>query len=191
MTMMTSDTVSHPAASRDEMIREAQSAVIDRMCADLDAACSTLVTTGRIEEGLSCRITQGRCQAVADLGRGMGGDATGPSPGFFARAGIVGCVGIGVKMMAAREGLVFRSMEVTVECDFDDAALMELSPRSAAPLASRIRIEIDTDEDPAAVDALVERALAVDPWFLALRDAQVVRHETVLTNAGSTRAPAK
>lgn len=166
------------------MVRAAQTRVIDRMRADPEAACSTLVTTGRIDEGLACRVTQGRHSATLDLGPGMGGDAAGPSPGFFARAAVVGCVGIGVKMMAAREGLAFRAVDVSVECDFDDSALMGVSLRSAAPLESRIRIAIDTDADPAAVDALVERALAVDPWYLALRDAQIVRHEVrVLTPA--------
>jgi len=182
MTVMTSNTAA-PLPARDEAIRTAQTAVIERMRADLDAACSTLVTRGRIEDGLTCSVSQGKFTATVDMGRGMGGDCLGPSPGFFARVGIVGCVGIGIKMMAAREGLVFRALDVTIECDFDDAALMGLSPRSAAPLASRIRIEIDTDVDRAVVDDLVERALSVDPWFLALRDAQVVHHEIVIPKA--------
>ncbi|MCB1385835.1 MAG: OsmC family protein [Nitratireductor sp.] len=163
--------------ARDAVVRQAQTAVIERMRQDPDAACSTLVTTGRIEEGLTCHVAQGRFHATLDMGPGMGGDANGPSPGFFARAAIVGCVGIGVKMMAAREGLAFRSVDVGIECDFDDAALMGLSARTAAPLESRIRIEIDTDEDRATVRSLVDRALSQDPWYLALRDAQIVHHE--------------
>ncbi|MCB2135120.1 MAG: OsmC family protein [Rhodobacteraceae bacterium] len=177
MTMMQTETAAKQMPARDKVIRQAQTAVIERMRQDLAAACNTLVTTGRIEDGLTCHATQGKFRATMDMGPGMGGDAAGPSPGFFARAAIVGCVGIGVKMMAAREGLVFRSLDVTIECDFDDAALMGLSPRTAAPLASRIRIEIDTDEDRAAVQDLVDRALSKDPWYLALRDAQVVQHE--------------
>ena len=183
MTMSDRNTMTRSIPARDEAIRQAQTTVIERMKADLDAACTTLVTAGRIEHGLTCRVTQGRFSATLDMGRGMGGDAEGPSPGFFARAGVVGCVAIGVKMMAAREGLVFRAVDVRVECDFDDAALMGLSPRSAAPLETRICIEIDTDEDRATVDNLVERALAVDPWFLALRDAQLVHHAVHLTGA--------
>lgn len=174
--------ITAPAQSpRDERVRVMQTAVIERMAADISAARSTLVATGRIEDGLTCRITQDKHAVVADLGPGMGGDAAGPSPGFYARAGIVGCVGIAVKMLAAREGLTFRSVEITVETDFDDAALMGLSPGSAAPRETRIRIEIDTDADPATVRDLTERALAMDPWYLALRDAQVVRHAVTLT----------
>ncbi len=170
-----------PMTDRDKVIQTAQTAVIERMKGNLDAARSTIKMTGRIEEGLTCQVEQGPHSAVLDLGRGMGGDAAGPSPGFFARAGIVGCVGIAVKMLAAREGVTYRSVTITLENDFDDAALMCLSTRSAAPLETRLKIEIDTDASPAVVEALVERALAHDPWYLALRDAQIVRHQTCIT----------
>lgn len=69
---------SQPLPARDEAIRAAQTAVIDRMRADLDAACSTIVTTGWIGEGLACEVVQGKHRATLDLGRGMG-DAAGPS----------------------------------------------------------------------------------------------------------------
>ncbi len=165
---------------RNAVIREAQTCVIDRMKADPKAARSTITTTGRITDGLTCQIEQGRFSAVADLGRGMGGDAEGPSPGFYARAGIAGCVGMGVKMLAAREGLAFDEMTVTVETDFDDAALFGLGTASAAPLITRIGIEIVSDAEEDAVQDVVNRALEMDPWFLALRDAQVVRPVTKL-----------
>ena len=164
---------------RDQNVRTKQTAVIERMRADLSAAQSTIVATGRIDDGLTCHIRQDKFSVIADMGPRMGGDAAGPSPGFYARAGIVGCVAIGVKMLAAREGLIFRSVEVIVETDFDDAALMGLSPRTAAPLETRIRIVIDSDASPEGVRDLTGRALSTDPWFLALRDAQVVRHTIV------------
>ncbi len=171
------------ASHRDAAIQKAQLAVMNRMQANLEAARSTITATGRIEEGLTCVVEQGPHRAVLDLGPAMGGEAAGPSPGFFGRAAIVGCVGIAVKMLAAREGLVFRAVTVTVENDFDNAALMGLSRRSAAPLETRLQIEIETDEEDATVGDLIERALTNDPWYLALRDAQVVRHKTRVANA--------
>ena len=161
-------------------IREAQSHVIDGMRADPAAARSTIVTTGHIAKGLTCRLEQGRYKAVADLGRAMGGDAEGPSPGFYGRAAIVGCVGMGVKMLAAREGLTFDAMKITVETDFDDTALFGLSSASAAPLVTRIEIAITSNDDALLVSDCVDRALEMDPWFLALRDAQLVRPRTTL-----------
>lgn len=153
---------------------------MERMKADPAGARSTIVTTGHIANGLTCYVEQGRYKAVADLGRAMGGDAEGPSPGFFGRAAIVGCVGMGVKMLAARDGLTFNAMKIRVETDFDDAALFGLSSASAAPLVTRIEIEITSNDDPAQVSDCVDRALEMDPWFLALRDAQLVRPRTTL-----------
>ena len=174
MTMMKPTNAAADVPARDAAIREAQTAVIDRMRADMAAACNTLVTTGRIDEGLACHVTQGKFAATLDMGRGMGGDATGPSPGFFARAGVVGCVAIGVKMLAAREGAVFRSVEVTVETDFDDSALLGLGTATAAPIETRISIAVESDEYETRVREIVDRALTMDPWFLTLRDPQKV-----------------
>ena len=168
------------STDRTARIREAQTLVIARMKADPSAARSTIVTTGRIADGLTCHVEQGHHTAVADLGHAMGGDAEGPSPGFYGRTAIVGCVGMGVKMLAAREGLVFDAMTITVETDFDDAALFGLGSSSAAPLATRIEIGITSDADPALVLECVHRALEMDPWFLALRDAQLVCPRTTL-----------
>ena len=160
--------------ARDAVIRDRQNSVIERMRNDRSSCFSTTATTGQITEGLACHVTQDKFSAVMDLGPGMGGDASGPSPSFFARAGIVGCVGIAIKMLAAREGLTFDSVTVTVETDFDNGALMGLVETSAAPIETRVMIDIATSEPEAKVAMLVNRALETDIWFLALRDAQRV-----------------
>ncbi len=104
----------------------------------------------------------------------MGGGAAGPSPGFFARAAIVGCVAIAVKMLAARRGVAFRTVDVSVEMDSDDAALFGMGTGRAAPLETRIGIDITTDANDSIVRDIVDQALEMDPWFLALRDPQSV-----------------
>jgi uncharacterized OsmC-like protein len=169
-------------ADPDARIRTAQNAVIERMRADPEAARSTIVTTGEIGDGLACHVRQGKFSANLDFGPGMGGTGTGPSPGFHARAGICGCVAMGIKMLAAREGLALRKTHVTVETDFDDAALFGLSMSTAAPVETRVTISIETDEDDVRIRALVDRALEMDPWYLALRDGQKVLRSIATSN---------
>lgn len=82
-----------PSHERDDLIRDRQNAVISRMKTSPETRFSTTTTTGRIDNGLISRVTQDNYSAVMDLGPHMGGDAAGPSPSFFARAGIAGCVG--------------------------------------------------------------------------------------------------
>ena len=176
-----------PATPRalDARIRDAQQAVIDRIAAAPEEARSTIRTTGEIGAGLACTVTQGKFTATTDLGPGMGGDAAGPSPGFFARAGIVGCVGIAVKMLAAREGVHFERVNVAIETDFDDAALFGIGPGGAAPTETRVSLDIVSEADPAVIDDIVARALAMDPWFLALRDPQSVATTIRVTAPGT------
>lgn len=173
-------TTNHKA--HDDRIRTSQAMVIDRMRADPSACQRTYCTTGRIEAGLTCQIEQGQFTATADLGPAMGGDAAGPSPGFYARSAIVGCVGIGIKMLAVREGLLFETVTITVETDFDDSALMGLGSNSAGPMKTRVIIGIESEDDPARIAEVVNRALEHDPWFLALRDAQVVEPDLNVTS---------
>lgn len=167
----------------DTKIRVAQNAVIARMQSDPDKARSTLVTKGHVDDGLACHVTQGRFEMVLDMGRAMGGDCAGLSPGFHGRAAIAGCVAMAVKMLAARESVGFEAVDVSVEMDFDDAALFGLGSGRAAPLDTRIVIDVTTDAPESTVQDIVDQALAWDPWYLALRDPQQVStrlsvHET-------------
>jgi uncharacterized OsmC-like protein len=109
-----------------------------------------------------------------DMSQTLGGDEKGPTPGFFIRAGLAGCVAIGIKLTAAREAIAVDSINVDVEMDFDDGAMLGVGSNTAAPLQTRFTITLDSAEPWAKVTAMVDRALAADPYFLALRDAQNV-----------------
>ena len=170
-------------SAHDDRIRASQANVLERMTADPAACRRTYATRGEIGAGLACHIAQGRYSATTDLGPAMGGDAAGPSPGFYARSAIVGCVGIGIKMLAVREGLSFDRMVITVETDFDDAALMGLGSNPAGPMRTRVIVDIESSEDPARIAEVVNRTLERDPWFLALRDAQVVEPRLLVSRA--------
>jgi uncharacterized OsmC-like protein len=111
----------------------------------------------------------------------MGGTATGPTPGFYARAGIAGCLGIGIKMTAINQGLDLTAIDIAIETDFDDGAIFGLGPNTAAPLETRLAITLTSDEPEDALRALVDTAMNRDPWFLALRDAQKVVTDLTLT----------
>lgn len=175
MTIAVNERVQTPSKTDwDTHIQESQKNVIERLSANPEKAVTTLAMSGSVEDGLACSVTQGSHSAVMDMGIAMGGEARGPSPGFFARAGIVGCVAIATKMTAAREGLELRSVHVDLEMDSDNLAVFGLGGKKAAPLKTRISIQIDTDEPADAVSGLVERVLDADPWYLALRDPQAV-----------------
>lgn len=165
---------------KDSRIRDAQTRVLDVFKKKPQAALSTNHATATVKDGLTCTFTQGEQSAVMDMPAIMGGDAAGPTPGFFARAGIAGCVSIGIKQTAVMNGLVFDTVIVDIETDFDDGALMGLGAAGAGPLETRLAIRIKSSLPQHEVSALVEKALAMDPWFLALRDAQRVKFKLVM-----------
>lgn len=159
---------------RDAQIQICQNQVISYLSANKDQSTSTSKIIGSVNDGLKCTVSQGRHQTNMDMGRAMGGDGTAPPPGFFAKAGLVGCLAIATKMTAAREGLQFRSVDVEIETDSDTLAIFGLGEKKAAPLDTRVKILVDTDEDADIVEDLIERVLTMDTWFLALRDPQSV-----------------
>lgn len=161
----------------DSEIRAKQERVIDVFAKRPQAGLSTTPARAVVGDGLRCEYVEGDNSVVADMPEIMGGEASGPSPGFYARAGLCTCVAIGIKMAAVRGGLDVREVAVDVEVDFDDGAMFGLGDRTAAPLDTRISISIDTDAPLAEVQAMVDTTLEADPWFLALRDAQSVTTE--------------
>jgi uncharacterized OsmC-like protein len=164
---------------RNAEIRAAQERVIAVFQQKPKAAQSTIRASGRIEDGLTCRFRQGDHQAVMDMSKVIGGDEKGPTPGFFIRAGLAGCVAIGIKLTATRESIQVDAIDVDVEMDFDDGAMFGVGTNTAAPLATRFTITLKSPAPWEKVTAIVDRALAADPYYLALRDAQNVSARVV------------
>lgn len=165
---------------KDSRIREAQNRIIDVFKKRPQTALSTNHATAVVEDGLMCTFTQGEHSAIMDMPTIMGGDDAGPTPGFFGRAGIAGCVSIGIKYAAVMAGMVFDKVTVDIETDFNDAASMGLGEANAAPLETRLTIRIETTVAEPEVTALVNKLLEMDPWFLALRDPQCVKSQLIV-----------
>ena len=164
----------------NEDIRSAQSKVREAFAMSPDTALSTTHASAEIGHGLKCVFKQGVKTTVMDLPEIMGGTNKGPTPGFHARAAITGCVAIGIKMEAANQGISIDGIHVGIEMDFDDSAALGVGSNSAAPLATRLVITVNTGHEEAEIQALVARVLEKDTFFLALRDEQAVEAEIVL-----------
>ncbi|HXZ17193.1 MAG TPA: OsmC family protein [Roseiarcus sp.] len=159
---------------RDDDIRSAQERALSIFKQKPSAALSSAKASGHLDEGLHCTVSSGQLDVRMDVPKALGGDGSAPTPGFFVRAGLIGCVAIGIKMTAAREGVRLESVDVDVEMDFDDGAMLGLGDNTAAPLETRLTITLKSPSPWAAVEEMARRALAADPYYLAFRDAQRV-----------------
>ena len=127
-----------------------------------------------VRDGLSCTYEQDGHRLTLDMPDTIGGSDEGLTPGYFGRAAICGCLAIGIKMTAAREGLPLDAVNVGIEQDWDNRGVLGMEGASPIPRDTRIAIEITSPEPESKIKEMVARALASDPWFLAYRDAQPV-----------------
>ena len=164
---------------RDDAIRYAQERALSIFARKPSAAISSAKASGRLDEGLLCTVSSPELDVRMDLPKAFGGDGSAPTPGFFIRAGLIGCVAIGIKTTAAREGIPLESVDVDVEMDFDDRALFGLGDNTAAPLETRLTVTLKSPAPWTVVAEMARRALAADTYYLAFRDAQRVNFTLV------------
>lgn len=132
---------------------------------------STEHATCTLSDGLRCQVETGGVDLRADMPTAYGGDGSAPNPGVYVRAGMASCLAILIKMTADGLGLDLGRVQVDLAMDFDNAA----DAATPAPVETRFRIRVDGDLDEAALQDLLDRSLARDPFFVALRDPQSVQ----------------
>src|SRR4030095_6655505 len=112
----------------------------------------TGVSRTRIKNGLTCEIQEGKWKFVADMPESVGGNAEGPTPGVYGRAAFGSCLAIGYMIMAALMEVPITTLEVEVEADYDDGALLGTS--QVAPGYSEVRYTVSIESQATEEDIL-------------------------------------
>lgn len=159
---------------RNAHLREAQRRAIDVYARLPERAQVVNAGGAELRAGLCCVYLQDGHRLAIDMPAAVGESGEGPSPGYFGRAAICGCLAIGIKMTAARENMHLDAVRVGIEQDWDNRGVLGVAGASPVPSDTRIAIEIESPEAEETVRAMVSHAIASDPWFLAFRDAQPV-----------------
>ena len=100
---------------------------------------------------------------ASDMPTAIGGDASGPSPGWYFRAGLAACIATATQLYAAERGILLDLLEVKVTSRSDQRGLLGFAGTSATmSLCTEVRIAAADipDED---LLALVRRAQAESP----------------------------
>lgn len=171
--------------ANDGQIAKALNRVAEVFTKKPETALDTDRATARLEDGLKCIVTQGEHSAVMDLGEVLGGENAGPTPGFFGRAALISCIAIGLKMAAVRAGVVFDSIDVSVEMDWDNRGMFGMNDAPVGPLAIRVEIDIQSRADNATIQAVVDEGLKNDSWLQVFLNPQDIR-PIININRGNT-----
>jgi uncharacterized OsmC-like protein len=108
-----------------------------------------------------------------DMAKGVGGEASGPSPGWALRAALASCTGTVIALRAATLGLALDRLEVSVDSDGDLRGMLGSDDTVSAALTGlRMRVAIEAQNaDRDALEDLVRWADAHSPVACTLRQA--------------------
>ena len=155
-------------------IREAVDKLSAALAADPSKArAKNAPATARLTTGLQCEIRGPYGErVVTDMPPAMGGDASGPNPGWLLRGALASCTATVVAMRAAKLGIELTTLEVNVESESDNRGMLGLDPAVSAGLgALRTRIRIGGNADADRLRELVQWADAHSPVACTVRDA--------------------
>jgi len=110
------------------------------------------ISKTKIKNGLTCEIQEGNWKFLADMPESIGGNAQGPTPGVYGRAALGSCLAIGYMLAAAKMNIAITALEVEVQADYDDGAL--LSTSTVAPGYSEVRYTVTIESEAAEENIL-------------------------------------
>ncbi|HWX30317.1 MAG TPA: OsmC family protein [Steroidobacteraceae bacterium] len=108
------------------------------------------IATAVWRNGLFCEITGPTSErAMTDMPEPMGGNGSGPSPGWLLRAGMASCAATSIAMRAAMLGIELRQLEVSVKSESDARGLVGIpnAPTAFGDMRMSIRIGADGVEE--------------------------------------------
>jgi uncharacterized OsmC-like protein len=110
-----------------------------------EARYTDSAATATLTGGLGVRVEgPGGVELTTDMPPSVGGDDTGPSPGWVFRAALASCEATLIAMRAAAEGIELDALAVEVDSESDDRGILGIDDRiPAGPFRVRVRVRID------------------------------------------------
>lgn len=129
------------------------------------------VASAVVEDGLRVRVTGlDGSSLVTDMVTGVGGTASGPSPGWLFRAAYASCAATLIVMRAAEQGVVLSGLEVDVDGESDDRGILGVADEvPAGPISMRVTVRAESAQDEESVREIVMWGLKHCPVDDAVR----------------------
>lgn len=146
-------------------LRALQAPLKARYKEEPDAARITLRASGRVGEGLSCKLETGRALVQAGLHPATGGSGVQACSGDMLLDALVACAGVTLGSVATALGIALRDASVHAEGELDFRGTLGVDKATPVGFQQiRLRFELDTDasdEQLATLLRLTERYCVV------------------------------
>ena len=136
-------------------LRALQAPLKEKYREDPDSAVITLRASGRIGEGVSCRIETGKAIVEAGLHPATGGTGFQACSGDMLLEALAACAGVTMSAVATALGIEMRGGQVIAEGDLDFRGTLGVSREAPVGFREiRLRFELDTDADDSKLASL-------------------------------------
>lgn len=148
-----------------EELKKIQAPLKEQYRLNPDAALITLKATGRIGEGVSCKVDTGKALVEAGLHAATGGTGMLACSGDLLLEALVACAGVTLSAVATAIGIAIHEGSIRAEGDLDFRGTLGVSKEVPVGFRSiRLFFDLDTDaseEQMASLEKLTERYCVV------------------------------
>jgi len=150
---------------KTDELKAMQAPLKERYREDPQAAVITLRATGRLGEGVTCKIETGKALVAAGLHPATGGNGLSACSGDMLLEALVACAGVTMNAVATAIGLELRDATLEAEGDLDFRGTLGVSREAPVGFQNiRLKLSLDTDateEQIATLIRLTERYCVV------------------------------
>jgi uncharacterized OsmC-like protein len=145
------------------------------------ATAADVPATAVLGPDLTCEVTGPDGWSIRTaMMRAVGGDASGPTPGWVMRSALVSCTATTIAMRAAQEGIEIEAVEVVAESRSDGRGLLGLDGYHPEPVEMHLTVTVSAPGvDPEVVERIVRRADLSTPIGESIRNPLAITTDIV------------
>ena len=139
-----------------EELKSMQAPLKERYRQTPEAAVITLRASGRLGEGVTCKIETGKALVAAGLHPATGGNGLSACSGDMLLEALVACAGVTMNAVATALGIELRDAKLDAEGDLDFRGTLGVSKEAPVGFQNiRLRVSLDTDASEEQVATLI------------------------------------
>ena len=173
---------------KSEELKALQHPVKEKYRSDPATALVTLRASGRLGEGVTCKVDTGKAMIEAGLHPASGGSGLSACSGDMLLEALVGCAGVTLSAVATSLDIPVRDATISAEGDLDFRGTLGVAKDVRVGFKNiRLRFEVDSDANPeqlATLLRLTERYCVVYQTLRQPAEFKVEMHSGTGTVSG-------